>query len=136
MLRLALADPEREIRVVDDQVGCPTWSETLARQLRVLVEAEAEGIFHAVAGEATTWYGLARAFLKLMQVEHRLAPCTSAEYPTPARRPANSILLNRRLAEENLLVMRPWREDLAAFVGRYREKLLEEDRAELGKQHV
>ena len=136
MLRLALADPEREIRVVDDQVGCPTWSETLARQLRVLVEADAEGIFHAVAGEATTWYGLARAFLELMQVEHRLAPCTSAEYPTPARRPANSILLNRRLAEENLLVMRPWREDLAVFVGRYREKLLEEARAELGKQHV
>ncbi len=124
MLRLALADPRRELKVVDDQFGCPTWSATLARQILVLVRAEASGIFHAVAEGATTWFGLAKAFLELLEVEHHLVPCTTDEYPTPARRPANSILINRRLKEENLLVMRPWREDLQDYVNNYRDTLL------------
>ncbi len=126
MLRLALAEPGRERKVVADQFGCLTWSWRLAQQLLSLVESGKEGLYHAVAEESGTWFQVASYFLELMDVEHRLIPCETAEYPTPARRPANSILLNRRLKDDDLCLMRPWQEDLEIFVSRYRDQLLRE----------
>ena len=126
MLRLALAEPERERKVVADQFGCLTWSRRLAQQLLFLVESGKRGLYHAVAEGSASWFQVASRFLELMEVEHRLVACTTAEYPTPARRPANSILLNRKLKDDDLLLMRPWQEDLELFVIRYRDQLLKE----------
>ena len=124
ILRLALAEPGRERKVVADQFGCLTWSRRLAQQLLCLVESGKRGLYHAVGEGSASWFQVASRFLELMEVEHRLVPCTTAEYPTPARRPANSILLNRRLKDDGLLLMRPWQEDLELFVSRYRDRLL------------
>ncbi len=132
MLRLSLADPGRRLKVVDDQWGCPTWSRTLAQQLLHLVVSGGRGLYHTVAGDFTTWYGLARAFFELLGREAVLVPCATREYPTPARRPENSILLNRRLAAEERLRMVPWREDLAAFVAAWGAHLLHEARVAAG----
>jgi dTDP-4-dehydrorhamnose reductase len=126
MLRLALGDPEREIRVVNDQHGSPTWSYRLATQIAALIGTPLRGVCHATATGSGTWYDLASLFLKEMQVPHRLAPCTTAQYPTPARRPQNSILENRRLKAAGLHCMSDWREDLVQFVARYRKQLLAE----------
>lgn len=126
MLRLVLSEPEKERKVVADQYGCLTWSLRLAQQLLKLVEAGKRGLYHGVGEGAANWFQIADYFLQQMQVEHRLTPCTTAEYPTPARRPANSILLNRKLKDDGLLLMRPWQEDLDLFVERYRERLLDE----------
>ena len=123
MLRLAL-DPDRsEIRVVNDQFGSPTWSWRLARQIGRLVESGGSGIYHATAEGYGSWYDLARHFLGCMDVPCRLVPCTSAEYPTPARRPANSILDNRRLRSEGIWLMQPWRDDVARFAREHGERL-------------
>ena len=126
MLRLNLAEPERERKVVADQFGCLTWSWRLAQQLLVLVESGKRGLYHGVAEGSASWFQVASRFLELMGLEHRLVPCTTAEYPTPARRPANSVLLNQKLKKNDLLVMRPWQEDLELFVTRYRDHLLKE----------
>jgi len=126
MLRLALSDPEKERKVVADQYGCLTSSWRLAQQLLKLVEAGKRGLYHGVGENSANWFQVAAYFLQQMQVEHRLTPCTTAEYPTPARRPANSILLNSRLKDDDLLLMRPWQEDLDLFVVKYRELLLDE----------
>ena len=126
MLRLALSDPERVIRVVNDQYGCPTWSRDLARQIARVMEAGARGTFHACGEGFCTWYDLARRFLELMAVPHRLSPCNTSEYPTAAVRPRNSILENRRLKEDGLDVMRPWEEALEEFVALNGRALLEE----------
>ena len=126
MLRLALSEPEKVRKVVADQCGCLTWSFRLAQQLQQLVATDRRGLYHGVGEGSASWYEVASKFLELMQVKHRLAPCTTAEYPTPARRPANSILINRRLKDEGLLLMRPWREDLELFVENYRQQLLDE----------
>lgn len=126
MLRLALSDPKMERKVVADQCGCLTWSFRLAQQLLKLIKSDSRGLFHGVGEGSGSWYEVACHFLDLMAVEHRLVPCTTDEYPTPARRPANSILINRRLKNENLLLMRPWREDLELFVKKYRQQLIDE----------
>lgn len=129
MLKLALADPAREIRVVDDQHGSLTWSFRLAKQIETLVQdGAARGLYHATADGHATWFEVAETFLTLMRVPHVISPCTTADYPTPARRPQNSILANKRLAREQRSVMRPWQEDLEKFVGTFRDRLLAECR--------
>lgn len=126
MLRLALTQPGRTLRVVHDQHGSPTWSWRLARQIKMLIEAGGRGLYHATAEGHCTWYELAALFFQLMDLKVNLQPITTGEYPTPAVRPRNSILENRRLKAAGLNVMRPWQEDLAEFVGRFKEALLEE----------
>ncbi len=126
MLRLVLSEPEKERKVVADQYGCLTSSWRLAQQLLKLVEAGKRGLYHGVGENSANWFQVASYFLQQMQVEHRLTPCKTAEYPTPARRPANSILLNSRLKDDKLLLMLPWQEDLDLFILKYRERLLNE----------
>jgi dTDP-4-dehydrorhamnose reductase len=126
MLRLALQNPEREIRVVNDQFGSPTWSHTLARQIAAVVDAKATGVFHATSEGHGSWYELANRFLSLMDVPFRMSPCTTADYPTPARRPANSILENAALKRAGINLFTDWRDELSAFVQKNREKMLAE----------
>lgn len=126
MLRLAVADPRRTIRVVNDQFGSPTWTYRLALQINELLSADLRGTIHATAENHCTWYEAADKFLTAMDTAYSLAPCTTEEYPTPARRPANSILENSRLKEHGLNVMRPWDEDVELFARRFHDELLAE----------
>jgi dTDP-4-dehydrorhamnose reductase len=124
MLRMAVQQPAREIRVVNDQYGSPTWTYRLAQQIDNLIDAEATGIYHATAEGHASWYESARFFLEKMAVPHRLTPCTTSDYPLPARRPANSILENRRLHQQALNVMGNWQQDMEEFVSLFRDELL------------
>jgi dTDP-4-dehydrorhamnose reductase len=81
------------LRVVDDQVGAPTWTRDLAVMIVTLLEVDAAaGVYHATNSGSTTWYGLACAALELAGIDADIAPTTSAEFVTPARRPAYSVL--------------------------------------------
>lgn len=133
ILSLALSPQIPELKVVDDQFGSPTWSWRLALQLAQLLEAGGQGVYHASAEGYGTWFALARHFLASIGVDKPLKPCPSSDFPTPAGRPRNSILENRRLKEAGLNLMRPWQEDLDEFVTRFREDLLQEARAALAK---
>ena len=126
MLTLALRDSPDPIKVVNDQFGSPTWSHRLAIQLSGLIDGGARGTFHATAEGYCSWYELALYFLEKMGVAHSLVPCTSDEYPTPAARPKNSILENRRLKTEGIHLMTDWKADVAQFVRRFRQRLFEE----------
>jgi len=128
MLRLACNNPQNEIKVVADQFGSPTWSYTLAAQIEKLIAGGGQGIYHATAEGYCTWYELARYFLEKMDVPHRLVPCSSAEYPTPAKRPKNSILENTRLKDEDINIMNYWQHDMDRYVDTFRERLLSEAR--------
>ncbi|MDA0991391.1 MAG: dTDP-4-dehydrorhamnose reductase, partial [Verrucomicrobia bacterium] len=72
MLRLALQDPARIVKVVNDQHGCPTWSFRLAQQIEALLATDAAGTFHATGEGHCTWYELARTFLQAMDVPFAL----------------------------------------------------------------
>ncbi len=112
---LRLAREREELRIVDDQWGAPTWARSIAEAIAALVAragrdrasvaasfAERGGVFHMTAGGRTHWQQFATRLLQLIADPERrlrsIVPISSREYPTPARRPMNSVLDCGRLA--------------------------------------
>lgn len=129
MLRLGqeqLRGERGELRVVDDQSGSPTWTVEVARQTEAILNSDIHGIVHATSEGSTSWYGLTREIFRLAGMKVDVSPCTTAEFPRPAPRPANSVLLNRRLRQHGLLVMKPWDEALSEFMESNGKALLDE----------
>jgi dTDP-4-dehydrorhamnose reductase len=126
ILKLALRNPDKKVKVVNDQFGSPTWSFRLALQIAELIEKNCRGTYHATAEGHCTWYELASHFLGKMGVQHSLIPCTSEEYRTPAIRPRNSILENKRLKRADINLMKDWSHDVDQFVSNFQEQLLNE----------
>jgi dTDP-4-dehydrorhamnose reductase len=99
-----LAREREKLRVVDDQFGCPTWSRMIAETTtlalkQVLAGADASefnGEYHLAASGQTNWHGFASRIIELMPETERkcraVEQITTPEYPTPAKRPANSVL--------------------------------------------
>ena len=110
---LRLGEEREELRVVDDQVGCPTFTGHLAAALVDLVEAGQHGFLHVAAGGSCTWFHFARAIFERAGVDCRVEPQTTAELGRPAPRPANSVLRSERSAPE----LPAWEEGLDAFLG-------------------
>jgi len=116
MRRLAAERPE--IRVVDDQTGAPNWSRELARATARIASrglpwlAERSGLYHMSATGSTTWYGFARAILADV-ASVRVVPITTAEYPTPAARPAYGVLGTARFERTFGFALPDWQTSLA-----------------------
>ncbi len=105
------------IRVVDDQRGNPTSTAAVAAAvLEILERPELSGTFHMTCEGEATWYEFAKEIFAQAGLEQRVEPCTTAEYPTKARRPANSCLEKRRLAMAGMAPMPDWRDALRAFL--------------------
>ncbi len=109
------------LRVVDDQRGCPTWSGHLAAGLwRLLMADAASGIWHLSARGEATWYQFACAIVAAAQLPTRVDPCTTAEFPRPAPRPAYGVLRNLRLEQTHGELLPPWEEGLRCYLGELR----------------
>jgi len=111
-----LADGGKPIRIVDDQVGCPTWcrivAEATAAALTKTLDrhgkfnlAEVSGIYNCVCSGQTSWCGFARAFITSGLP---VLPITTADYPTPARRPAYSVLSCAKLQKVFGITLPSW----------------------------
>jgi dTDP-4-dehydrorhamnose reductase len=119
-----LARERDEVRVVADQHGCPTWSrmiaEATAHALRCLHTREdaraVSGTYHLCAAGQTSWHEFARAIIDAVPAERRrcreVRAITTAEYPTPARRPAYSVLDTTKLERVFGLRLPDWHESL------------------------
>ncbi|ODB89584.1 dTDP-4-dehydrorhamnose reductase [Candidatus Thiodiazotropha endoloripes] len=106
-----------ELKVVDDQIGAPTWSRMIAEataqvigqlQSGVKHAEELKGVYHLTNSGETSWYGFAREILELSGESCSLLPIATHEYPTPARRPAYSVLDNSKLNQVFSLTMPDW----------------------------
>ncbi len=104
------------LKVVDDQVGNPTSTDALAGFIGLLLENPLCGTFHASCEGETTWFGFAREIFWLKGLTRGLVPCTTAEFPRPAPRPANSRLEKRAMRLHGLPPMPHWKDALAQFV--------------------
>jgi len=108
MLRLAQEHPT--LRVIDDQFGAPTWARDIAETTATILRHGTSriGVYHMTAGGQTTWCRFAREIFRGMEMEVRVTPIPSTEYPTAARRPAYSVLSNDKLSADFGLAMPPW----------------------------
>jgi dTDP-4-dehydrorhamnose reductase len=120
---LARARQGQELKVVQDQRGTPTSALALAPQLLALAETEAFGTYHATCQGEATWYEFARLILERAGLKVKVRPCTTAEFPRPAPRPANSVLENRLLQLQGLDLMPSWQEAYHRFWDLYGEQL-------------
>jgi dTDP-4-dehydrorhamnose reductase len=110
---LRLGAERDELSVVDDQVGCPTYSGHLARALIEIAETRPNGVLHANGGGRCSWYGLAVATFERAGLSVKVTPCTTADFPRPAPRPAFSVLGSTRADAPTLP---SWQEGLAAHL--------------------
>lgn len=111
MLRLG-RDPERaSVSVVDDQVGQPTWTADLARQLVLLADSDAPaGVYHGTNGGQGSWYDFARATFQEAGLDPaKVEPTDSSQFIRPAPRPAYSVLGHDAWSRAGLDPMRDWR---------------------------
>lgn len=92
---ISMAD-KSEIKVVDDQIGCPTWTVELANGILKLL-SKPYGTYHVCGGGQTSWYGFAKEIFKNMNLDVNLIPCSSSEFPRPAKRPVYSAMDNQKL---------------------------------------
>lgn len=109
-----LASERDELRVVDDQIGCPTFTGHLARALIELAEARPVGVLHVAGGGACSWFEFAREIVAASGLSCDVQPCTTDEFPRPAPRPAFSVLRTERDGEAPELPM--WREGLSDYL--------------------
>jgi len=105
------------LKVVDDQRGRPTSAEHLAKTALALLDRAASGTFHVTDGGECTWYEFTRAIAEILGRTCTISPCTTAEFPRPAPRPAYSVLDLAR-TEALLGPMPEWRENLASVLSR------------------
>jgi len=106
----------RSLRVVNDQRGSPTTCRALAHQLKVAAEEGWRGLVHTTCHGETTWHGFAQAILQARGLAGDLKPCTTADYPTPARRPGYSVLDSAHRCQLGSDVMPHWQEALRQVV--------------------
>jgi dTDP-4-dehydrorhamnose reductase len=124
-----LAREREELRVVDDQVGAPTSTLQLADATGSLVRRFAEsgagefpsGIYHATAAESVSWCGFARAIVRAVSEREklevkRIVAISTEEYPTPARRPLNSVLSNEKFERTFGFRLGDWQTGMAEVI--------------------
>jgi dTDP-4-dehydrorhamnose reductase len=114
---LRAADEGRELRVVDDQHGCPTSSADLAgaliRVAEQIAQSTVNGTYHFCNAGQTTWFEFARAIFEARPNPPKIIPVSSAEFPTAARRPAWSVLDTTSFERTFGVRPRHWRDALA-----------------------
>ncbi|MGZ7097092.1 MAG: dTDP-4-dehydrorhamnose reductase [Candidatus Angelobacter sp.] len=145
---LKLAAERPELKIVDDQVGAPTWSRDLADATGKIIEhlvgesslksvsigealGDRRGIYHMTAAGSVSWCGFATAIVEEMRKRGlskrnlaKVIPIPSSQYPTPAARPQNSRLCNQKLSRVFGVSLPPWRESLAAVMNELTNELL------------
>jgi dTDP-4-dehydrorhamnose reductase len=119
---LSLFRERTELRIVDDQIGTPTWSRMLAEVTAQITYRlfhgkldieQVKGLYHVTGAGATSWYGFAEAIREATCSDCRLTPIPTSEYPAPAPRPAYSVLDTSRFRETFGLALPDWRQSLA-----------------------
>lgn len=117
-----LGKEREEVRVVADQIGGPTWAKDLALAIAVLTQQRAQGIYHYTNSGVASWYDFAVAIfeevenLGIPRKLHQVVPIATADYPSPARRPAYSVLSHEKIVQALGSVPPHWRVSLRAML--------------------
>jgi len=130
---LRLVREREEIRIVDDQIGAPTWSRAIAEITAHILSNDynalsaKSGIYNLTASGSTTWYGFGKAIMALdpnsrEQSCKHIIPIPTSSYPTPAPRPAYSVLSNSKMKSTFGLVLPDWKKGLKGLLERKKDE--------------
>ena len=114
MLRIGAERPE--VGVVDDQVGCPTSAHDIAEALLHLSSLDVNGTYHLAGADSASWHEFAVAIFAAADLTTTAKPISTADFPTPAPRPANSRLDSSALADATGVRLPGWRDSLPGVV--------------------
>ena len=110
---IGLAGQREAVQVVDDQVGCPTWTGHLAPALLGLIERDVSGLVHLAGAGEVSWNGFAKEIFRQAELGCTVERLSSDQMARPAPRPAYSALASER---EDVVAMPDWRDGLAGYL--------------------
>jgi dTDP-4-dehydrorhamnose reductase len=121
---LRLGKEREELKVVVDQVGSPTWAKDIAAAItQLLINADnPAGIYNFTNSGIASWFDLTKAIFEEAKISgiplkiQRVIPITTAEYPTPAARPAYSVLSSQKISQQLGYIPSYWRDSLKAML--------------------
>ena len=119
---LELGQKQKQVSVVTDQRGCPTWTRHLAEASIDLIETGRYGIYHVTNSEPTSWFDFTKEIFRLSGISTAVMPVTSEQFPRPAKRPSNSVLDTFPLKEVIGRDMSSWKEALREYLAQRKEK--------------
>lgn len=105
------AESKEELKIVDNQIGCPTWTIELIQGILKILN-QPYGIYHICSSGKTSWYNFAKEIFKLKNIDKDITPCTSDDYKTLAERPKYSVMDNNGR-------LRNWDDALKDFIHFY-----------------
>lgn len=106
---LELKDKD-ELNVVSDQIGCPTWTGELANGIVKILENKEGGTYHVCGSGNTSWYEFAKEVFELEGIKTKLKPCSTDEFPRPAKRPKYSVMDNDKICKHWKIALKEYLE--------------------------
>lgn len=116
MLKLGKEKPN--LKVVEDQMGSPTYTVDLCHVILELISSEKYGIYHASNTGSCSWYEFAKAIFDESGYTTEVEPCSTEEFPRPAPRPRHSVMDHQSIRANSFTDLRPWQEALSEFIER------------------
>lgn len=113
---IKLSENHSELKVVDDQVGTPTSTVDLAKVIIKLLDDKNYGLFHCTCKGVCSWYDFAKEIFRLKNIDIKVIPCTTEEFPRPAKRPKYSVLRNYMLELTTGDITKQWQESLKDYI--------------------
>lgn len=113
---LKISKKQKEIKVVDDQVGSPTYAGHLAQVLVKFLDISEYGVYHLTNQGEVSWYKFACRIFDLAGIKVRVTPCKTADFIRPAPRPAYSVLENQHWQQIGEKPLPRWEEGLAEYL--------------------
>ena len=126
MLALARerAKTQEPLKAVNDQWGTPTYTYDVCRQTwQMLQTRPPSGIYHSTSEGHTTWFEFAQEIVHAFGIQVPVLPCTSQEFPRPAKRPKFGVLENQKLKQLGINMMLDWKVSFYEFVAKYKAVL-------------
>ena len=119
---LRLAETKKELSVVSDQIGSPTYTEDLSKLLLNMVKQNKKGIFHATNEGYCTWNEFAKYIFEINDIDMNVKEILTKDYKTAAVRPLNSMLNKDKLDEENIDRLPTWQDATIRFCKQLRKE--------------
>ena len=118
-----LSKKNKELKVVNDQIGSPTYAKDLAKAIKEIIDKKSDkyGIYHVTNKGEVSWYEFAKKIFELKKIEIKVNPCTSEEFPRPAPRPHYSVLNNQKWINAGFTPLRNYEEALNEYLENLKE---------------